>query len=72
MTGAMIKVPEDQPNQSEELVVEIFGNFMQTNMAQNRIRTFVSQGMSSPVSGNGNGAGNNGNGHMSNGRPPRR
>ena len=45
MTGAMIKVPEDQQSQGDEVLVEMFGNFMQTNLAQNRLRSFVAQGM---------------------------
>ena len=38
-TGAMIKIPEDPQAQGEEVLVEILGNFMQTSMAQTRIRT---------------------------------
>ena len=39
----MIKVPEDPQSQGEEVVVEILGNFMQTSLAQNRIRSLVTQ-----------------------------
>ena len=33
-TGAMIKLPEDQTNQGDEVVVEIFGNFMATQVTK--------------------------------------
>ena len=32
MTGAMIKLPEDPASQQEETIVEIFGNFMATQV----------------------------------------
>ena len=32
MTGAMIKLPEDQATQGEEVMVEVFGNFMATQV----------------------------------------
>ena len=33
MTGAMLKLPEDQASQSEEVPVEIFGNFTATQVS---------------------------------------
>ena len=45
LTGAMVKLPEDQSNQGDEVVVEVFGNFMATQNAQSRIRALVSQGL---------------------------
>ena len=35
MTGAMIKLPEDPASQQEETIVEIFGNFMATQVRNN-------------------------------------
>ena len=57
MTGAMVKVPEDQQSQGEEVVVEMYGSFMQTNMAQNKLRSFVSQGNQPPSNMGGGGGG---------------
>jgi hypothetical protein len=74
----MIKVPEDQNNQSEDIIVEIFGTFMQTNMAQNRLRSFITQGLSGSPAPMGGGErergerGGNGNMGGVNSRPPRR
>ena len=51
VTGAMVKVPEDQQSQGEEVTVEMFGNFMQTNLAQNRLRSFIAQGQLNGASG---------------------
>lgn len=48
MTGAMIKLPEDQANQGEETVVETFGNFMATQSAMSRIRALIMQTQSGP------------------------
>ena len=33
MTGALIKLPESQNSQGEEVTVEIFGNFMATQVS---------------------------------------
>jgi len=44
MTGAMIKLPEDQATQGEEVMVEVFGNFMATQSAHSRIRALIYQG----------------------------
>lgn len=43
MTGALIKLPESQNSQGEEVTVEIFGNFMATQNAQGRVRALVLQ-----------------------------
>jgi len=51
LTGAMVKLPEDQSNQGDEVVVEVFGNFMATQNAQSRIRALVSQGLQMPPNG---------------------
>ena len=32
VTGAMIKLPEDPTTQGDEVVVEVFGNFMSTQV----------------------------------------
>jgi len=48
MTGAMIKLPEDQANQGEETIVETFGNFMATQSAMSRIRALISQTQAGP------------------------
>lgn len=45
MTGANIKLPEDQTIQGDEVLVEVFGNFMAIQGAHNRIRALVSQGI---------------------------
>ena len=44
MTGAMLKLPEDQASQAEEVPVEIFGNFTATQNAMSCTRAFVCQG----------------------------
>lgn len=68
-TGAMIKLPEDQNNQGDEVVVEIFGNFMATQNAQSRIRALVYQGQQQQQQGVP--PQQNGGGPM-NGAPPQR
>lgn len=42
-TGAMIKLPEAQQNQSDETTVEIFGTYMDTLKAIYRVREVVNQ-----------------------------
>lgn len=49
LTGAMVKLPEDQTNQADEVVVEVFGNFMATQNAQSRVRALVMQGLQLPA-----------------------
>ncbi|KAK2158971.1 hypothetical protein LSH36_161g14031 [Paralvinella palmiformis] len=44
MTGAVIKLPEDQSVQGEEVMVEVYGTFMATQSAHSRIRALVQQG----------------------------
>ena len=53
MTGAMVKLPEDQSNQGDEVVVEVYGNFMATQNAQSRVRALVQQGQQLPGGPNG-------------------
>lgn len=49
MTGSMIKLPEDQASQGDEVTVEIFGNFMATQNAQSRIRALAAQTPNQPA-----------------------
>jgi len=44
MTGAMVKLPEDHEAQSDEMPVEIFGNFPATQNTMSRIRALINQG----------------------------
>lgn len=53
MTGALIKLPESQTAQVEEVTVEIFGNFMATQNAQGRVRALVMQSTAHAANGNG-------------------
>jgi len=53
LTGAMVKLPEDQNTQGDEVVVEVFGNFMATQNAQSRVRALVMQSMLPPGGPNG-------------------
>lgn len=41
MTGSIVKLPEVQDG--EEVLIEVYGNFMATQGAHNRIRAFISQ-----------------------------
>lgn len=49
MTGAVIKLPEDQSVQGEEVMVEVYGTFMATQSAHSRIRALVQQGQQALV-----------------------
>jgi hypothetical protein len=40
----VIKLPEDQSAQGEEVMVEVYGTFMATQSAHSRIRALVQQG----------------------------
>jgi len=51
LTGAMVKLPENQTDQGDEVVVEVFGNFMATQNAQSRVRALVMQGLQVPPPG---------------------
>lgn len=51
LTGAMVKLPEDQNAQGDEVVVEVYGNFMATQNAQSRVRALVVQGLQLPPQG---------------------
>lgn len=48
MTGATIKLCDNQKDQSDEVLVEVFGNFMATQGAHNRIRALISQPVQGP------------------------
>jgi insulin-like growth factor 2 mRNA-binding protein 1 len=41
-TGAMVKLPEDPSVQGDEVVVEVYGNFLCTQAAHSRIRSLTS------------------------------